>query len=287
MRISDCFNRPRPVFSFEFFPPKTDAGIEKLFATIEYLAELSPDFVSITYGAGGGTRATTTTVASHIKNKIGLEPLVHLTCVGHDRTEVDATLAHLADVGVENILALRGDPPKDQEFFVAPENGFAYASELTAHVVNKGSFCVGGACYPEGHVDNPDKEADLLHLREKVAAGAEFLITNLFFDNADYFDFVKRARAIGITVPILPGLMPVANYAQVTRFTAMCGATIPPELLAKLERFKDDDQLTQATGINWTIRQARELLQNGAPGIHFYTLNKSLATSAVYASLIA
>ncbi len=285
MQISECFEGQRPVFSFEFFPPKTDGGIQKLFSTIDYLAELKPDFVSITYGAGGGTRATTAAVASHIKNEIGLEPLVHLTCVGHDREDVNVTLEQMKSVGVENILALRGDPPKEESVYVMPENGFAYASELTDHVRRFGGFNIGGACYPEGHVENPDKTADLEHLKEKVAAGAKFLITNLFFDNAFYFDFVRRARAIGITVPIHPGLMPVTNYAQVTRFTAMCGASIPQELLSRLDRFKDDEQSTLATGIEWAIRQGRELLQNGAPGLHFYTLNKSLATRVVCASL--
>ncbi len=285
MRIVDRFSKPGPVFSFEFFPPKTEAGIEKLYSTIEHLAELNPDFVSVTYGAGGSSRDTSVEVASHIKNKIGIEAMAHLTCVGHERGEIQDVLNRLEDVGVENILALRGDPPKGDDSFIAVENGFAYASELTEFVNQTGKFCIGGACYPEGHPENPDKEADLSHLVTKVNAGAGFLVTQLFFDNAAYFAFVDRARALGVTVPIVPGIMPVTNVSQVERFTSMCGATIPEDLLLRLNRVREDDQAVMATGIEWATRQCRELLDKGAPGIHFYTLNKSLATRVVYWSL--
>ena len=285
MRIIDCFSKSKPVFSFEFFPPKTPAGLEKLYATIDHLAELHPDFVSVTYGAGGSSRDTSVEVASHIKNKIGLEAMAHLTCVGHERNEVAEILRRLEDVGVENILALRGDPPKGDDGFKAPENGFAFASELASFVNATGKFCIGGACYPEGHPENLDPESEIQHLVTKVNAGSSFLVTQLFFDNAAYFSFVDRARSHGIEVPIIPGIMPVTNVNQVERFTSMCGATIPADLLKRLDRVREDEQAVMATGIEWATHQCRELLDRGAPGIHFYTLNKSLATRVVYWSL--
>lgn len=285
MQISDCFQKSKPVFSFEFFPPKTEAGIEKLYATIDHLAELSPDFVSVTYGAGGSSRSTSVQVSAHIKNKIGLESMAHLTCVGHGRTEIAEILNQLHGVGVENILALRGDPPKGDDSFKPAEDGFSHASELTDFIRETGKFCIGGACYPERHPESPDMDSDLRHLNTKVTAGASFLVTQLFFDNAAYFSFVERARSLGITVPIVPGIMPVTNVNQVERFTSMCGATIPQDLLKRLDRVREDEQAVMATGIEWATHQCRELLSKGAPGIHFYTLNKSLATRVVLLSL--
>lgn len=285
MRIIDRYSRPGPVFSFEFFPPKTEAGIDRLLETISYLDELGPDFVSVTYGAGGGTRDYTVAVATRIKREVGIEPIAHLTCVGHDRNELDEILDALAQAGIENILGLRGDPPKDQPEFVPAPNGYAHASDLIERIVARHPFCVAAACYPEGHVDNPDRDADLRFAKLKVDAGASFLITQLFFDNRHYFDFVARARAIGIGVPIVPGIMPITNVAQVERFTTKIGATIPGDLMKRLERFRNDDQAVLATGIEWTTRQCRELLAGGAPGIHFITLNKSLATRVVFGNL--
>lgn len=286
MRIIDRFSKPGPVYSFEFFPPKTEAGLPKLFETIEYLSDLSPDFVSVTYGAGGGTRDLTLTVAEHIKHEIHLEPMAHLTCVGHDKHAVGEIVQRLKDAGIENILGLRGDPPRDRPSFVPAENGFGHANELIEHITQRYEVCVGGACYPEGHLESPDKETDLHFAKLKVDAGASFLVTQLFFDNRYYFDFVARARAIGIRVPIIPGIMPVTNVAQVERFTTSIGATIPADLMKRLDRFRNDDQAVMATGIEWATKQCRELLAGGAPGIHFYTLNKSLATRVVFGNLL-
>jgi methylenetetrahydrofolate reductase (NADPH) len=285
MRIIDRFSKPGPVYSFEFFPPKSEAGLAKLFDTIEYLSDLSPDFVSVTYGAGGGTRDLTLTVAQHIKHQIGIEPVAHLTCVGHDRDAVEEIVQKLKDAEIENILGLRGDPPKDQPSFVAAENGFSHANELIAHISDRYQVCVGGACYPEGHLENPDRDADLRYAKLKVDSGASFLVTQLFFDNRFYFDFVARARAIGIGVPIIPGIMPVTNVAQLERFTTSIGASIPADLMKLLDRFRNDEQAVMATGIEWATKQCRELIAGGAPGIHFYTLNKSLATRVVYLNL--
>jgi methylenetetrahydrofolate reductase (NADPH) len=283
MRVAEMLAGPQPTFSFEFFPPKTVEGLARLYATIEHLAELRPGFVSVTYGAGGSTRHLTVETADHIKNKIGLETVAHLTCRGHTVGEIDAVLDRLQDSGVENVLALRGDPPKNGA--VGEATAFQYARGLVAHMSRRGGFCVGAACYPEGHVENPDRQDDLRRLVEKVDAGAEFLITQLFFENAVYFDFVNRARELGIKVPILPGLMPVTNVAQVERFTDICGATVPHRLRSRLAAVRGDEQAVMAVGIEWCLDQARDLLARGAPGVHFFTLNRSLATRVVCRSL--
>lgn len=272
-----------PTFSFEFFPPKTEAGVRRLYSTIEHLAELRPGFVSVTYGAGGSTRELTVETTDHIKNRLGIETVAHLTCRGHSVEEIDSVLNRLESAGIENVLALRGDPLKGDA--VRPPSAFEYAQGLVAHIARRGQYCIGAACYPEGHVENPDRQDDLCRLVEKVNAGSDFLITQLFFENAVYFDFVTKARAQGIQVPIVPGLMPVTNVAQLERFTAMCGATVPHKLRTRLTAVQDDDQAVMAIGIEWCLEQARELLARGAPGIHFYTLNRSLATRVVCRSL--
>jgi methylenetetrahydrofolate reductase (NADPH) len=240
----------------------------------------------VTYGAGGSTRDLTVELVTRIKRELGVEAMAHLTCVGSTRQEVHAILTRLADAGIDNVLALRGDPPKGQDSFVRTEGGFGYASELIAFIKSEGfPFCVGGACYPETHPEAPDAEIDLDNLKRKVDAGAEFLISQLFFDNEDYFAFLRRARSAGIEVPITPGLMPVTNVAQIQRFTQMCRARIPQELLRRLRIVEPDPAAVVATGVYWTAAQARALLGMGAPGVHFYTLNKSSATLAVHAAL--
>lgn len=284
MRVTDILNETYPSFSFEFSPPKTEEGLIKLFSTMELLSELNPSFVSVTYGAGGSTKGRTVEIASRIKRDLRMEPVAHLTCRGHSQLEIETILGELSDSGVQSVLALRGDPPRDG--IEGSSNDFRYADELVRFVRNgKSEFCIGGACYPEGHQENPDPEDDMRRLFNKVSAGTDFLITQLFFDNRYYFEFVKRARGYGITVPIIPGIMPVTSLAQVKKITQMCGATIPPAMLDRLERFATDDQSGMAIGIEWAIRQCRELLAGGAPGIHFYTLNRSLATRVVCLSL--
>jgi len=285
MRIRDCFHNGRPVFSFEFFPPKTEDGVRKLYATVEELAALKPSFVSVTYGAGGSTRELTVELVGRIKNQIGLEAMAHLTCVGHSAGEIAAILDRLEAAGIENVLPLRGDPPRGQTQFVRPEDGFGYAFELVRFIRSRYQFCLAGAGYPEGHIECADKEADLRHLKNKVDAGVDFLITQLFFDTGCYFQFVERARAIGIAVPIVPGIMPVTNIAQVERFTSMCGSTIPPALRRRLDKVKHSEDAVIAAGIEWATEQCRTLLQGGAPGVHFYTLNRSTSTRLIFENL--
>lgn len=284
MKIRERLDAHLPTFSFEFFPPKTEEGLQKLYATIEHLAELSPAYVSVTYGAGGSTRDRTVELAAHIRHAIGLETVAHLTGNSHTREEMSDILCGLRNAGIENVLALRGDPPKKADW-TPPADAFHFASDLVAFIRKDHDFCIAAACYPETHTDCADPEQDLAHLVHKVNQGVDFLVTQLFFDNSHYFSFVRRARAAGVTIPIVPGIMPVTNAAQVARFTKMCGATIPPSLWAKLEKVQDDEQAVMAVGIEWAIRQCRELLALGAPGIHFYTLNRSLATRVVCTSL--
>jgi methylenetetrahydrofolate reductase (NADPH) len=275
-----------PCFSFEFFPPKTDEGVSQLFNTLRELAELKPGFVSVTYGAGGSTRQRTVELVKQIKRETGIEAMAHLTCVGHGKSELREVLAQLRDAGVENVIALRGDPPRDQPTFTRAPDGFGHASELAAFIRAEGfDFCLAGACYPEGHLESDSRELDLEHTRKKVEAGVDFLITQLFFDNAFYFHFVERARKAGITCPIVPGIMPITNIAQINRITRMCGATIPRKLELALEKRKDDPEAVIQLGIAHATVQCVELLAAGVPGIHFYTLNRSRASRMIVTAL--
>src|SRR5262249_30566903 len=286
MRISDLLGVNGPVFSFEFFPPKTEQGEHNLYRAIDRLRELEPTFVSVTYGAGGTTREKTVELVRRIKHEIGIETMAHLTCVGASREEIEAVLGRLAASGIENVLALRGDPPRDQATFVRPANGFGFASELVQFIrARRLPFAVGGACYPEGHIECRDLQQDLTHLKIKVDAGVDFVITQLFFDNADYFAFVARARGRGVRGPIIPGIMPITNLAQIERFTALCGARIPEALQARLRDAGDDEDAVRAVGVAHATAQCRDLLARGAPGIHFYTLNQSPATRAILEQL--
>lgn len=277
----------RPFFSFEFFPPRDDDGARALLATIEALAPLRPAFVSITYGAGGSTRQRTVDLAKKIQREIGLTVMAHVTCVGSSRAQLRELFDDLARAGIENVLALRGDPPKGATTFEVPPGGFAHASDLIAMLRRSYDFCIGAACYPEAHVEALSPEDDLVHLRRKVDAGADFLISQLFFDNARFRAFEQRARAAGVSVPILPGLMPITNYQQIARFTQAIGASIPPKLLRELEQRRDDGKAVEDLGVAYAALQATELLDRGSPGIHFYTLNRSPATRAIVSALIA
>lgn len=285
MRIRELLTTGRPSFSFEFFPPKDDDGLAALRDSLAALHDLSPTFVSVTYGAGGSTRGKTLELVRNMRKDYDLEAMAHLTCVGSSRTEVLSVLEALHESGVENVLALRGDPPKGEEKFEPHPEGFEYASELMAFMTRYFDFCIGGACYPEGHVEAPNLEADLLHLKYKVDAGCQFLITQLFFDNRYYFDFVARARAAGIGVPIIPGIMPITNVRQIERFTKMCGSTIPEPLISELREHQDDPNAVLSLGVAQATAQCVELLHRGAPGIHFYTLNKSPATRTILTAL--
>jgi methylenetetrahydrofolate reductase (NADPH) len=286
MRIVHRLSERRPCFSFEFFPPKSQAGAAELYQTVRDLVPLEPGFVSVTYGAGGSTRELTMDLVSAIKRDARVEAMAHLTCVGHNRAELREILRYLSDAGIENVLPLRGDPPRGETAFVRPVDGFAYAAELTAFIRSEGhQFCLGGACYPEGHLECESREEDLQHLKAKVAAGVDFLITQVFFDNAFYFHFVERARQAGIARPIVPGIMPITNFTQIERITRMCGATIPMKLLLQLERCKDDPEALLQLGVAHATLQCSELLERGVPGIHFYTLNRSRASRMIVAAL--
>ena len=273
------------MFSFEFFPPRSPEAVERLYATARELRALDPTFVSVTYGAGGSTRELTVELVTRMKDELHLETMAHLTCVGHTKEELAEVLDRLAAGGIENVLSLRGDPPKGETRFVRPEGGFGHAQELTRFIKERYSFCVAGAAYPETHIEAADAESDLRHLKEKVDGGAEFLITQLFFEPDDYFRFVERARKVGIEVPIIPGLMPVTNVAQIHRFTSMCGARVPESLRDLLDGVKDDDQAVIAVGVEWASDQGRRLLAGGAPGLHFYTLNRSHSSQMVVQNL--
>ena len=286
MRISDLYGRGRPVFSFEFFPPKTDQGAENLMTTVADLkAAVEPDFVSVTYGAGGSTRDRTHEIVTRIQRELEITAMAHQTCVGSSRDEIRDGVQRLVEGGIENVLALRGDAPRDLPGFDPTAGELRHATELIGLLASQFDLSIGAACYPEGHLESPSPIEDLRWTKAKVELGARFLITQLFFDNAFYFRFLDAATKAGVEVPIVPGLMPITNVAQVERFTKMCGATIPARLLDRLHRHQDDPAAVMATGIEHAIRQARELLEQGAPGLHFYTLNKSHATRSVLAAL--
>ncbi len=284
MKIVDALLRPEPAFSFEFFPPKDDEGVSRLFETLGELRHYQPTYVSVTYGAGGSTRNLTVDLVRRIKAELGLEAMAHLTCVGASSDELAQVLESLREGGIENVLPLRGDPPRGESAFVRTQGGFGNASELCSFIRQRFDFCLAGACYPEKHPEAPSAEIDLDHLKKKVDAGADFLITQLFFDNQDYFRFVERARSGGITVPIVAGIMPITNVAQVKRFTQMCGAAIPQKLLTRLER-DDEPAAVRAIGVEHATEQCRELIRGGAPGVHFYTLNRSHATREILDNL--
>ena len=288
MRIVDAFGSGRPpVISFEFFPPRTPEAETRLFETVARLAPLRPSFVSVTYGAGGTTRRLTRDIVTRIKREIGLEAMAHLTCLDHTADELAEILDALTAAGIENVLALRGDPPKGQTTFTPTPGGFAHGSELAAFIRGRWDVCIVSAAYPEKHLEAPDLETDLRHLKEKVESGARILITQLFFEPQTYFAFVEQARAAGIGVPIVPGIMPITNVSQIERFTSMCGASIPASLRELLAGARDDDAAVTAIGIEWARDQCRALLAGGAPGLHFYTLNRSHSTQEILGLLQA
>jgi methylenetetrahydrofolate reductase (NADPH) len=286
MKIIDIIKRDNPVFSFEFFPPKDNIGFDQLFETIDNLKSRNPSFVSVTYGAGGSTRSKTIDLVGRIKNEIGLESMAHVTCVGHSSNEIRSVLQSIKDQNVENILALRGDPPTGEADFIKPDNGFGFAAELVQFAGKHFPFCIGVAGYPEGHPECLNRKDDLIHLKKKVLAGASFIVTQLFFDNKYYFDFVDSLQKIGVDVPVIPGIMPILNLKQIKRFTKMCGATIPTDLMIRLEEVQDDPESVYQIGIDHATNQCEKLLMQGAPGIHFYTLNRSRATLSILERLM-
>ncbi len=282
MKIVDLLKAGKRTVSFEFFPPKDDIGFWDLYRTIESLRPLGPSYVSVTYGAGGSTRRKTVDLVKRIKSDIGIESMAHLTCVGATREELQGVLDDLLRGGMDNVLALRGDPPAGEQTFVKTPGGFGFANELVSFVRERYPFCIAAACYPEGHPEAPSPAADLDNLKRKVDSGVDFLITQLFFDNADFLAFRERAVAGGIGVPILAGIMPILSVKQIKRFTQMCGAKIPPGLLAKIEAVEDDPEAVRQVGMYHSARQCEALIAEGVAGIHFYTLNRSTATRAIF-----
>src|SRR3954468_24525507 len=291
MRIAARFGKgAQPCFSFEFFPPKTEEGARNLAAALDELSGMDPSFVSVTYGAGGSLeqRQKTVEIVTDIKADFGLEAMAHFTCVNATVEDLRATLDRMRDAGIVNVLALRGDPPQGESEWTATEGGLRYSRELIELIRRDyPEFAIGAACFPEVHIHAESPESDLRYLKEKVDAGARFLITQLFFDNAFYYDFVARARGMGIDVPIVPGIMPITNYAQIRKITQMCGSVIPAHLVAELDVRAEDARAVTDFGVAYATLQCADLLANGAPGVHFYTLNRSPATRAILSALRA
>ncbi len=286
--ISELFGQKRPLRSLEFFPPRDEAGVEALRQTAMALRGIAPDFVSVTYGAGGSTRERTAQVSAILKNELGFTVMPHLTCVGHSRAELHAIADRIHADGFRNIMTLRGDPPKGATEFQTAPDGLRHADQLVELLkARHADFCLGVAGYPEKHPEAPSAADDLAHLRRKVEAGGAFVTTQLFFDNEAYYRFVERCRAAGITVPIVPGLMPVLSLKQIQRFTAMCGASLPAKLVRRLEAAGDQPEVAEAIGIDWALGQIRDLLARGVPGYHLYILNRAKSALALAAGLAA
>ncbi len=284
MKIKDLLKNKRTI-SCEFFPPREAEGIPNVLGAIQRVKTYNPDFVSVTYGAGGSTRASTEEITLRVKQEADLEVMAHLTCVGQTADEIHGVLERLDQAGIENVIALRGDPPRGETGFVPVEGGFDHATDLIRHIRQNFSFGVAGACYPEGHVESSDMESDLDYVKQKVDEGADFLITQLFYDNRHFFDFMERAARAGIDVPVVPGVLPILSAAQIRRFTALCGARIPEGLDTQLDQFAEDDNAVRELGIEYATEQVRELWESGVPGIHFYVLNRSYAVSKILGNL--
>lgn len=284
MKIKDILEKTRPV-SFEFFPPRNAEGIPAVLETLDELKVYCPDFVSVTYGAGGSTRAFTEEITFEAKRTAGVEVMAHLTCVGQTKEEIHGVLERLEAEGVENIIALRGDPPQGTTEFVPVEGGFDHATDLLQHIKSNFKFGVAAACYPEGHTESVDLDADLKYVKMKVDNGADFLVTQLFYDNRHYYDFLERARAEGIDVPIIPGILPVLNSAQVRRFTTLSGSEIPPDLDTLLDKYAENDDSARDMGVEYATAQVRDLWDAGVPGVHFYVLNRNYSVSRILDNL--
>jgi len=284
LKIKGILEKTRPV-SFEFFPPRNAEGIPAVLETLDELKVYCPDFVSVTYGAGGSTRAFTEEITFEAKRTAGVEVMAHLTCVGQTKEEIHGVLERLEAEGVENIIALRGDPPQGTTEFVPVEGGFDHATDLLQHIKSNFKFGVAAACYPEGHTESVDLDADLKYVKMKVDNGADFLVTQLFYDNRHYYDFLERARAEGIDVPIIPGILPVLNSAQVRRFTTLSGSEIPPDLDTLLDKYAENDDSARDMGVEYATAQVRDLWDAGVPGVHFYVLNRNYSVSRILDNL--
>ena len=286
--IAELFAQRRPLRSLEFFPPKDDAGVEALRATATALKRMDPDFVSVTYGAGGSTRERTAQVSEILRTEFGFTVMPHLTCVGHSRLELSEVADRIYGGGFRNIMTLRGDPPKGESTFTPYKDGLRYASDLVNLLKEShADLCLGVGGYPERHPEASSLDIDLTNLKRKVDAGADFITTQLFFDNSVYFRFVDRCRSAGIEIPIVPGIMPVLSLKQIQRFTTMCGASLPAKLITRLEAAAENSDVVETLGIDWALTQIRELLAQGAPGYHLYILNRAKAALSLAAGLAA
>lgn len=286
-KISDIFRKKERTFSLEFFPPKTSRGVENLHRTVEQLHALGPDFVSVTYGAGGSTRGTTMEICSEIQLRYTLTVMHHLTCVGHTQSDLKSILEQMESNNIKNVLALRGDPPKGAEHWEPAEHGFKYCYQLIDLIRDSFAdfFCVGVAGFPEGHVHCPDKETDTKYLKIKIRHGGEFVITQLFFENDIYSEYLDRLTKAGISVRVLPGILPITSYDGLIKFCDMCGATIPDKVHKIFKPIRDDEDATMKAGIEFAVTQCRDLLERGAPGLHFFTLNKVEPVQTIWKGL--
>lgn len=284
MKIAEILKKHKPLFSLEVFPPKPDYPVETIYQTLDGLKTLSPNFISVTYGAGGGNRERTVEIASAVKDKYGIEALAHLTCVGHSRQDIEQIISSLESERIVNILALRGDPPKTTP---VKTGDFRYARELVEFLRERGGFSIGAAAYPEGHPETPDPKLELDYLQEKVEAGVDFLITQMVFDNRYIYDLLDRLAKRRVSSPVLVGIMPLFNIAQIKRINSLSGATVPPELVSILAEYADSPEETERIGIDFAVRQINELLQNGIAGIHLYTMNKARLAKEIFQRVCA
>ncbi len=281
MKILDLFKAKKPVISFEIFPPKLDTPVETIFDTLEQFKNLAPHFISVTYGAGGSAKDRTIEIASKIKNEYSIESMAHFTCVGHSKEEIDKLLVSLHDNNLENILALRGDPPIDQPDFDFSKNTFEYANELISYIRSKNDFCISAAAYVEGHVNSVRLKDDLRYLKQKVDTGVDFLVTQLFFENRSFYDFLDKAAAIGINCPITAGIMPVFKADQIKRIASMCGASIPAKLVLMMDKYCNNAEDMRKAGIDYASKQIRNLIDNGVDGIHLLTMNRPKSSKEI------
>lgn len=283
MKIIDKLNEDKIHISFEVFPPKTDAGFEKVIRATDQIAQLKPAYISVTYGAGGGTSKNTAKIATHIKDDLGVESLAHLTCASSTKDEVRDVIGNLKRLGIENILALRGDLPEGVTF--PAEDKFQYAYELVEEIKKHGDFCIGAACYPEGRPENDHKADDIKYLKQKVDSGVDFLTTQMFFDNDIHYNFLYRIREAGITVPVLPGIMPMTSASQMKKSKDLSGTVFPRRFLALLDRFGDYPDAMMQAGIAYATDQIIDLLSNGVKNIHIYSMNKPEVAAKIMENL--
>jgi len=283
MKLIELFKdkKKKPVISFEIFPPKLDTPIESIFGTLDRFAALKPDFISVTYGAGGSKKDRTVEIATKIKNEYNIESMAHFTCVGHNKEEIDTIIDNLKRNNIQNVLALRGDPPADDPNFDFTKNVYQYAYQLVQHIRSKSDFCIAAGAYVEGHVDCKRLKDDLIHLKNKVDSGVDFLITQLFFDNRLFYDFIDKAACIGIKCPVTPGIMPIFKADQIKRIASLCGASIPAKLVLMMDKYGDNPDDMRKAGIEYAATQIRDLIENDVDGIHLLTMNRPVSSAEI------